>query len=160
MSTSTWMDFFVKAGIPPQASATYNLLFEQNNIKADMIQYLNKDRLKKIGITIVGDIIAILRHAKHVQEQAETGKPRLGAGNNMKTSSRSVFNRLGAKIQDQKIIKTAGNITSTRKVIIKRTKSILKTMRADESKTSTEHKKKSQAKKIVSFNDNVIVKII
>jgi hypothetical protein len=44
----------------------YASKFDHNQIQMDMLQYLNKDYLKKMQITLMGDVIAILQYAKQV----------------------------------------------------------------------------------------------
>ena len=63
-TTSFWLDFFKEAGIPPEESKNHAVTFVQNRIRADMLMDLNKEYLNDMGITMMGDIIAILKHAK------------------------------------------------------------------------------------------------
>lgn len=63
------MKFFTEAGIPDSAAATYALMFVENRIQCNMLLELNKEYLRDMGITPLGDVIAILRHAKNVHEQ-------------------------------------------------------------------------------------------
>ncbi|XP_063168512.1 uncharacterized protein C19orf47 homolog [Candoia aspera] len=69
MATSEWIQFFKEAGIPPGPAVNYAVTFVDNRIQKNMLLDLNKEIMNELGITIVGDIIAILKHAKVVYRQ-------------------------------------------------------------------------------------------
>lgn len=61
-----WIKFFTNAGIPSFASSKYATIFYENRIQSNMLMDLDKDILKEMGISVIGDMIAILKHAKDV----------------------------------------------------------------------------------------------
>ncbi|XP_061683667.1 uncharacterized protein C19orf47 homolog isoform X3 [Syngnathoides biaculeatus] len=68
-ATSEWIQFFKDAGIPAGLAVTYAVSFVDNRIQKNMLMDLSKDIMMDLGITVVGDIIAILKHAKIVHRQ-------------------------------------------------------------------------------------------
>ena len=70
-TTKQWMRFFLDAGIPPDLAAHYAVTFEQNRMGLDMVGDLDKEYLRDLKITALGDIISILRAAKKHQDRTE-----------------------------------------------------------------------------------------
>lgn len=74
VTTSFWISFFVEAGIPPAAAANYAIIFTENRIQKHMLLDLTKEYLKDMGVTVLGDIIAILKHSKRYHEKVAREK--------------------------------------------------------------------------------------
>ncbi|XP_047246949.1 uncharacterized protein C19orf47 homolog isoform X2 [Girardinichthys multiradiatus] len=68
-ATSEWIQFFKDAGIPAGLAVTYAVSFVDHRIQKNMLMDLSKDIMMDLGITVIGDIIAILKHAKQVYRQ-------------------------------------------------------------------------------------------
>uniref|UniRef100_A0A8C2ZVS7 Chromosome 19 open reading frame 47 n=1 Tax=Cyclopterus lumpus TaxID=8103 RepID=A0A8C2ZVS7_CYCLU len=69
LPTSEWIQFFKDAGIPAGLAVTYAVSFVDNRIHKNMLMDLSKDIVMDLGITVIGDIISILKHAKQVYRQ-------------------------------------------------------------------------------------------
>ncbi|GFY43570.1 uncharacterized protein C19orf47 homolog [Trichonephila inaurata madagascariensis] len=69
MDTSQWIQFFRKAGLPPNVAANYALIFYDNRIQVDMLLDLSKEYLYDMDIKVMGDVIAILKYAKQFHNQ-------------------------------------------------------------------------------------------
>ncbi|KAL5269962.1 hypothetical protein ACHWQZ_G003439 [Mnemiopsis leidyi] len=76
MSSAFWKKFLIDAGIPVKAADSYTSAFVDNRITESMIPDINKSVLIDLGITIIGDVIAILKHAIHLTEEASAEKLR------------------------------------------------------------------------------------
>ncbi|XP_032870135.1 uncharacterized protein C19orf47 homolog isoform X4 [Amblyraja radiata] len=69
LATSEWIQFFKDAGIPAGPAVNYAVSFVDNRIQRNMLMDLTKDIMNELGIMVVGDIIAVLKHAKVVYKQ-------------------------------------------------------------------------------------------
>ena len=70
-STKEWLRFFLDAGIPRSDCTKYAMTFYENRILIpEMLPDLNKSYLRDdLGITVLGDIISILKHAKKIHAE-------------------------------------------------------------------------------------------
>lgn len=66
---SFWIKFFKEAGIPAGDAANYAVTFTDHRITRAMLLDLTKEYLNDMGISILGDVIAILKYAKTVHSQ-------------------------------------------------------------------------------------------
>eukprot|EP00116_Pleurobrachia_bachei_P005793 sb/3466055/ len=76
MSSLFWKRFLVDAGIPVRAADSYTTAFVENRITESMVSDLNKNILVDLGITIIGDVIAILKHAIRITEEQSSEQKR------------------------------------------------------------------------------------
>ncbi|VDN12763.1 unnamed protein product [Dibothriocephalus latus] len=60
---------FTDAGLPHGISQKYAHLFVENRMTTKLLPFLDKDLLKEMGITAVGDIIVILQHFKNIKHE-------------------------------------------------------------------------------------------
>ncbi|EYB84908.1 hypothetical protein Y032_0307g2016 [Ancylostoma ceylanicum] len=88
-----WQSFFIKIGIPAGVSSRYAEVFRQNRVSKDMLSDLDKATLADLGVTAVGDQLAILRSAKDASLDLESVTPAklrvriTGPGSNGETST-------------------------------------------------------------------------
>uniref|UniRef100_A0A4W5JJQ4 Chromosome 19 open reading frame 47 n=1 Tax=Hucho hucho TaxID=62062 RepID=A0A4W5JJQ4_9TELE len=68
-ATSEWIQFFKDAGIPAGLAVNYAVSFVDNRVQKNMLMDLSKEIMMDLGITVIGDIISILKHAKQVYRQ-------------------------------------------------------------------------------------------
>ena len=61
---STWEKFFLDANVPKKDSTIYAKIFVSNRITGELLPDLTKGTLQELGIDILGDCLAILRHAR------------------------------------------------------------------------------------------------
>jgi len=70
-SERAWKTFFEDAGLPPKIVTKYTLLFLDHRIQREMLVDLTKSILNEVGITAVGDVLAILKQAKAVSNKED-----------------------------------------------------------------------------------------
>ena len=63
-TNAEWTTFFTTAGIPATEGAQYAEKFVTNRITEVSLPGLDKDTLVGLGITVLGDQLAILSYAK------------------------------------------------------------------------------------------------
>lgn len=67
-----WQRFFLAAGIPGTIASKYSKSFAEQRVQLTMLDDLDKTTLIELGVTTVGDQIAILRHIREMNKtQAE-----------------------------------------------------------------------------------------
>ncbi|KAF8384944.1 hypothetical protein PRIPAC_74086 [Pristionchus pacificus] len=75
---SEWARFFTLAGIPDGIASKYAKSFSANRVTREMVADLDKETLVELGITAVGDQLAVMRRVKAVaaMEKAGSGSPK------------------------------------------------------------------------------------
>ena len=59
-----WVDYFKDLAIPEDTAAQYAASFTANRISNAVLPELNKETLKDLGVTIIGDVLTILQKVK------------------------------------------------------------------------------------------------
>ena len=68
---SDWLQFYLDANVPAEESKEYASIFIGNRMTEELLSEITMDTLRELGITYLGDILAILRHAKKYLPPAE-----------------------------------------------------------------------------------------
>lgn len=113
------MKFFKGAGFPQDVATKHAVVFSNNRIKPDMLPDLDKPSLKEMGITLMGDMIAILRYAKKVVEETTCERFLVDSEDSLptpKVSAKPIVKKV-VKETGNKTILTASKIDSTKKIV-------------------------------------------
>ncbi|CAL7941020.1 unnamed protein product [Xylocopa violacea] len=136
-----WVKFFKGAGFPQDVATKHAVVFSNNRIKPDMLPDLDKPSLKEMGITLMGDMIAILRYAKKVVEETTCERFLVDTEDNI-GAPKTVIKKVAAKAPVKTIASKLKSDTVTVKKVVKvPTSSVKKTV---------------IAKKPVSTSSNII----
>ncbi|XP_014282638.1 uncharacterized protein C19orf47 homolog isoform X2 [Halyomorpha halys] len=133
---TSWLKFFSAAGIPREEAENYAVTFSKNQIQLDMLPEIKKEYLKDMGITLMGHIIAILRHAKAVYAD-ELKKTELSSSQKQTTSSVSKTKPVSAS-KDSKAVSKTDN--ESQQVSLKRKSAVVQMKSGDESKNKVRKK--------------------
>ncbi|KAG7197037.1 hypothetical protein KM043_017569 [Ampulex compressa] len=136
-----WVKFFKGAGFPQDVATKHAVVFSNNRIKPDMLPDLDKPSLKEMGITLMGDMIAILRYAKKVVEETTCEKFLVDSEDTTtvaKPITKTMVKKIIAKTPNKTVIaaKTKTDSVITKKIIKVPSTSLVKTI-ADKKPVST-----------------------
>ncbi|CAK9815325.1 Uncharacterized protein C19orf47 [Anthophora plagiata] len=121
-----WVKFFKGAGFPQDVATKHAVVFSNNRIKPDMLPDLDKPSLKEMGITLMGDMIAILRYAKKVVEETTCERFLVDTEDNVGTP-KPIVQKVVTKAPTKAITsKLKSDAVTTKKVIKVPTSSIKK----------------------------------
>lgn len=115
------MKFFQGAGFSLDVATKHAVVFSNNRIKPDMLPDLDKPSLKEMGITLMGDMIAILRYAKKVVEETTCEKFLVDSediASAPKVSPKPVAKKVVSKeIGNKTVISLASKIDAAKKIV-------------------------------------------
>lgn len=115
-----WVKFFKGAGFPLDVATRHAVVFSNNRIKPDMLPDLDKPSLKEMGITLMGDMIAILRYAKKVVEETTCERFLVDSEDPLpvpKVSAKPVVKKVVREIGNKTVALTVSKTDSTKKII-------------------------------------------
>lgn len=114
------MKFFKGAGFPLDVATKHAVVFSNNRIKPDMLPDLDKPSLKEMGITLMGDMIAILRYAKKVVEETTCERFLVDSediASVPKVNPKPVIKKVVKEIGNKTMVSLASKTDSTKKII-------------------------------------------
>ncbi|XP_024890081.1 uncharacterized protein C19orf47 [Temnothorax curvispinosus] len=115
-----WVKFFKGAGFSQDVATRHAVVFTNNHIKPDMLPDLDKPSLKEMGITLMGDMIAILRYAKKVVEETTCERFLVDSEDTLptpKVSTKPVVKKVVKEIGNKTMILTASKTDPTKKIV-------------------------------------------
>ncbi|XP_018394337.1 PREDICTED: uncharacterized protein C19orf47 homolog [Cyphomyrmex costatus] len=116
-----WVKFFKGAGFPQDVATKHAVVFSNNRIKPDMLPDLDKPSLKEMGITLMGDMIAILRYAKKVVEETTCERFLVDSEDGVPTPkvsvSKPIMKKMSKDIGNKIMILAASKTDSTKKIV-------------------------------------------
>ncbi|EZA55446.1 hypothetical protein DMN91_001736 [Ooceraea biroi] len=115
-----WVKFFKGAGFPQDVATKHAVVFSNNRIKPDMLPDLDKPSLKEMGITLMGDMIAILRYAKKVVEETTCERFLVDSEDTplpCKVSTKPVVKKMVEDGGNKTVLPTASKTTSIKKMV-------------------------------------------
>ncbi|XP_018361178.1 PREDICTED: uncharacterized protein C19orf47 [Trachymyrmex cornetzi] len=126
-----WVKFFKGAGFSQDVATKHAVVFSNNRIKPDMLPDLDKPSLKEMGITLMGDMIAILRYAKKVVEETTCERFLVDSEDTLPTPkvsiSKPIMKKGSKEIGNKTMVLAASKTDSTKKIVksLSATKKIL-----------------------------------
>ena len=70
-----WIQFFIAASIPDDAANSYATTFVENCITESLLPQLDRQFFTQLGITIIGDILCILKETEQQQTSPSSIPP-------------------------------------------------------------------------------------
>ncbi|GMS80415.1 hypothetical protein PENTCL1PPCAC_2590 [Pristionchus entomophagus] len=99
---SEWARFFTLASIPDGIAARYAASFAKNRVTREMLGDLDKETLIDLGVTTVGDQIAIMKRVKAVAAMEKVGSGQIKKNTVTVPSSRSSRPPISAPSMDDR----------------------------------------------------------
>ncbi|KAL6448230.1 hypothetical protein ACFW04_000312 [Cataglyphis niger] len=154
-----WVKFFKGAGFPQDVATKHAVVFSNNRIKPDMLPDLDKPSLKEMGITLMGDMIAILRYAKKVVEETTCERFLVDTedvASAPKVNSKPVAKKVVKEIGNKTTVLLASKTDSTKKIVkplsttAKKIVTIKKPISASNTNNATNQKQIPIKRKLIS----------
>jgi len=64
-----WLNFFESAGLPMRIASQYAKTFVDNRLRSSHLSDIDKSVLKEMGISAIGDILAVLKQIEKEKEK-------------------------------------------------------------------------------------------